>query len=343
MDNIKISIIIPVYNVESYIAKCISSIMTQDLQDGIECIIVDDCSTDNSILIAEKLIDDYNGNIKFRIIKHPKNEGSSCARNTGIIAASGEYIGFVDSDDYIEPSMYEDLLNLLEESQELPFVSSSFYVERKGVTSYNRNHDLYLKNSSMAIDEFFPLFLTERIDNFCWNKLYRRTFISTLFIEHRGEEDWLFHYHNCKPLLKQNKTIGLCSKPLYHYRIREGSLSNQSTTSINPFFLDQLVNRREIMSEQKKMGNETLCNDLYNRYVSILCHGFYQVLLNKRLWKYRREDVDFFWADIKKVPFSKIPIDAYVIKKDLLFIKCIPFGRQILSAIRPVLSNCFKK
>lgn len=334
MDNVNISIIIPLYNVEMYIAECISSIMTQTLQDGIECILVDDGSTDRSVQIAESLIKDYKGKIAFRIIRHQSNRGVSCARNTGFIASRGRYIGFVDSDDYIEPTMYMTLQRLQENNPDAPFVASPVFVENKGTTRFYKGFDLYQKYGMLSIDEYFSLFLTYKIDNFLWNKLFQRSFFATLFKENRIEEDYLFFYQNCKPLLHQNKRIVLTSVPLYHYREREGSICNQSRTSIKPLFLDQLINCREIMSEQKELGNEELCKELYNQQVNLLCHNFYLVLLNRQLWKCRPEDVKKFWCDLRKVPFSMVPAKCFAVKKDLFFIKYVPFGVLILYIIR---------
>ena len=79
-----ISIIIPTYNVQDYIAKCLESIATQTYTDGVECLVIDDCGTDNSIAIAEQFIANYSGPISFQIIHHEQNKGVSAARNTGI-------------------------------------------------------------------------------------------------------------------------------------------------------------------------------------------------------------------------------------------------------------------
>lgn len=104
-----ISIIVPVYNVEYYIERCLLSIMNQTFTNGVECILIDDCTPDNSIKIAERLIHEYNGDIQFRIISHKHNRGISAVRNTGLEAAKGTYIQYIDSDDYMEPNMLEEL------------------------------------------------------------------------------------------------------------------------------------------------------------------------------------------------------------------------------------------
>lgn len=342
MDSIKLSIIIPVYNVEKYIEECIQSIMAQTLQDGIECILVDDCSSDGSIRIAESLISVYKGKIRFRIIKHRNNQGLSCARNTGISVSKGDYIGFVDSDDYIEPLMFCELLQLLEDNPNSPFVSCPIYVEKEGFTSFYEGYDLYQKNSIISVDDYFSLFLRHKIDNFMWNKLFRRSFVKTLFKEQRIEEDYLFLYQNCKSLLNQNKVIVLSSNPLYHYRIREGSICKQPKTSVKPLFIDQLANYREIISDLKSIGNNELYKSLEQQFVNLLCFNFYHVLFNRRLAEYRPIEVERYWSDIKRIPFSKIPNKESAIKKDLIFIKFVPFGLQILTKIRPLFSSLLR-
>lgn len=101
-NNYRVSIIIPIYNVEPYILECLQSVDKQTIGDDIECILVDDCGTDNSVLVAEDFIKSYNGRVHFTLIHHQKNGGLSAARNTGIHAAHGEYLYFLDSDDTIK-------------------------------------------------------------------------------------------------------------------------------------------------------------------------------------------------------------------------------------------------
>lgn len=100
-----ISVIIPVYNVEPYVAECIKSVMAQkNVEDvNVECLIVDDCGTDNSMEVVRETLRDYTGAIKFRIITRDTNGGLSAARNSGIREAKGEYLYFLDSDDLITP------------------------------------------------------------------------------------------------------------------------------------------------------------------------------------------------------------------------------------------------
>ena len=99
---LNLSIIIPVYNVEAYIEECLASVVAQsDAKANIECIIVDDCSPDGSMDIVRRFVENYQGAVQFRTLRHEVNRGISAARNTGVEAATGDYVFFIDSDDYL--------------------------------------------------------------------------------------------------------------------------------------------------------------------------------------------------------------------------------------------------
>ena len=102
----KVSIIIPIYNVEPYIERCLQSVVSQTYP-YFECILIDDCGNDRSMPFAEQFIQNYSGEIHFRILRHENNCGLSSARNTGMKAANGDYIYFMDSDDAITPECIE--------------------------------------------------------------------------------------------------------------------------------------------------------------------------------------------------------------------------------------------
>lgn len=105
-----ITVIIPIYKVEAYIERCVRSLMAQEL-DGVEYIFVDDCSPDNSMKVLQRILDEYPGQQHVRILHHSQNHGLPAARNTGLDAATGDYVFHCDSDDYLEPgalqAMYE--------------------------------------------------------------------------------------------------------------------------------------------------------------------------------------------------------------------------------------------
>lgn len=109
-----ISVIVPIYNVENYILECLQSVAAQTKTKNVECILVDDCGTDNSVKVAEQFISAYKGDISFALFHHSENKGLSSARNTGIKNARGKYLFFLDSDDMIKPYCLDELFALAE-------------------------------------------------------------------------------------------------------------------------------------------------------------------------------------------------------------------------------------
>lgn len=174
-----ISVLIPVYNTEKYIARCLDSIMNQTSTLRIECVLCDDCSSDESIKIAQQMIDSYRGKIDFRIIKHNKNQGIAAVRNTLIKSATGQYILSVDSDDYIEPQMVESMYNkAIEEDADI--VGCNYFDSFSSKKTENNG----FKCKSWTHDKDW--FLEKTIDNSFTPFLWRRLIKRTLFTEHSG-------------------------------------------------------------------------------------------------------------------------------------------------------------
>ncbi|MCQ6275290.1 glycosyltransferase [Bacillus sp. V3B] len=171
--NIKVSIIIPVYNAEKYIIECIESLINQTLEEC-EFIFVNDGSKDRSSAI----IDEFKKKDNRIILINQENQGVSIARNNGLKAASGEYVGFVDADDYIEKDMYEKLYNSARENN-CDIVISNFESELEGhkvITKY-----LFPINISLQKDfieqQVLPYFIMADNLNTAWNKIYRNKMI----------------------------------------------------------------------------------------------------------------------------------------------------------------------
>lgn len=171
--NKKVSVIIPVYNAEKYLVQCIESLFSQTLQEC-EFIFINDGSKDTSREIIENYI---KSDKRIRLINQ-ENQGVSMARNRGLSIASGEYIGFVDADDYIENDMYEILYNSAKQSN-CDIVISNFESEIDGhkvITKYQFPRDTILKKDYIE-QELLPYFLkTDDLDT-TWNKLYRNKLI----------------------------------------------------------------------------------------------------------------------------------------------------------------------
>ena len=167
----ELSIIVPVYNVEKYLPKCIESILGQTIND-FELILIDDGSEDQSGYIC----DEYAArDLRIKVI-HQKNSGVSCARNSGLEIAKGQFVTFVDSDDWIEPSMYETMINIAKEKTvDVVACGISHYSEEgkyifSELTDENELDHISLMNSIYS--------MPNPIGGCIWNKIYKRSKIS---------------------------------------------------------------------------------------------------------------------------------------------------------------------
>lgn len=222
----EISVIVPVYNVEPYIEKCIDSICNQSFKD-IEILCIDDCGTDNSMSIVESCA---NRDVRIKILRHPYNKGLGAARNTGVRHSTGKYLACVDSDDWIAPSMLEKCRNVLEDRQmDSVWVKVNTYVEDTGLfTTDNYYKTLYAAPG--GIIRLTPENLLTYPVN-AWNKVYRTSFIkqnNILWSDGLLYEDLEFYYH----FYTLSHKIYLIDELLYFYRWRAGSIMNNTDSGL---------------------------------------------------------------------------------------------------------------
>ena len=209
-----ISIIVPVYNVKDYVEKCLDSICGQSYTN-LEIIVVDDGSTDGS----GKICDAYASKDRRIKVIHRKNGGLSAARNEGLDAATGEFLGFVDSDDWIDLDMFKFLYELLE-TEEADISICSHYIERSGRTKIKYSSDKVL--NLVPCDAMRLLVEDDIIRNFAWDKLYRRTlFYELRFPQGRYFEDIAVMYK----VFYQARKIVMKGCPKYHYMVRTNSIT----------------------------------------------------------------------------------------------------------------------
>lgn len=204
-----ISIIIPIYNGQKYISKCLESIQKQTYSD-LEIILINDGSLDNS----GKICDEYaTKDSRIKVI-HKKNEGASIARNKGIEEAKGEYIGFVDCDDYIENTMYENLLDSIIKNK-----------ADMSICNYNNNDKFNLEKEVLTRQELLDFILDKNMfRGYVWNKLYKAEILKEFKFNKSISlcEDLLF---NCEYAIKCDK-ISIVNKKLYNYIKRQESAVN---------------------------------------------------------------------------------------------------------------------
>lgn len=211
-----ISVIVPVYNVEKYLGKCVDSILAQTYEN-LEIILVEDGTKDGCGAICDAYAAQ---DPRVRVI-HKENGGLSSARNAGMDIARGEYFGFVDSDDWIEPETYETLLNLAEK-YDADLVCGSRYdvAEPTGERTLGLHHEK--EECISAMEMLGRVFVWDGCDSAAWDKLYRRhLFADIRYPLGMYSEDIAIFYK----LMEKANRVALCPKPLYNYLHRENSIT----------------------------------------------------------------------------------------------------------------------
>lgn len=214
-----VSVIVPVYNVENYLAKCLDSLVGQTLQD-IEIIVVNDGSKDNSQLIIEEYAEKFPGKIKAFT---KENGGLSDARNFGIERASGEYIGFVDSDDYVTETMFEEMLQLAEKHQAKMVICNIQKVDQDGEVTQKLTQ-IPNMSEKIELEDHFSVF--SDLSYFACNKLFKKE----LFDHRRFKKGVHFEDIQLIPqLLLDCKVIAQTQNFHYQYLERTDSITKTHT------------------------------------------------------------------------------------------------------------------
>lgn len=215
------SIIIPVYNVEHYILRCLKSVAAQTYKEGVECIIVDDCGGDNSMSIAESFVESYMGKIKFIIIHNEHNKGLSGARNVGIKEAHGKYLYFLDSDDEIKEDCLAGFLQIVETYPDVDLVQGLYEGEGNYLKQFlSKNIPTYCKGKRLTK---LMLLDYDAIPVMAHNKLVRADIIkenSIYFKEGIIHEDNYWSYF----LAKHVNIFALYRNKCYIYYTNPGSI-----------------------------------------------------------------------------------------------------------------------
>ncbi|MBQ3194486.1 MAG: glycosyltransferase [Oscillospiraceae bacterium] len=240
-----ISVIVPVYNVERYLARCVDSILAQTYEN-LQIILVDDGATDAS----GNICDEYAAKDSRITVIHKKNGGLSSARNAGIEAARGEYLAFVDSDDWIEPEMYACLLALLKK-YDAELVCAGRY-DVNGTTGEKKNGLCPREEACISGEEMVgKIFLWDGCDSSACDKLYHRSLFETFrYPEGKVCEDVPTTYR----IVLQAARAVLCKRRFYNYYHRVGSISmaaaitektfhfSEHTASIYPYIRENYPN-----------------------------------------------------------------------------------------------------
>lgn len=220
MNNPLISVIVPVYNSEKYLNKCIDSIISQTYKE-LEIILVDDGSTDNS----GKICDDFKLRDNRIVVIHQMNKGLSAARNAGLMTATGEYITFVDSDDYIENDTYENVsVAIYKFNSDLVFFREKS-VDESGKTVYinggTPSGDIY----EISKEDAAQMIIGRQINGMC-DKVYRASLLKDLYFKegHMYGEDFIYNLH----ALSRVEKIGYVDQIKYSYVMNNSSVTHKS-------------------------------------------------------------------------------------------------------------------
>lgn len=278
-----ISIIIPVFNAEKTLSKCLDSVQNQTYRE-LEIILVNDGSTDQSGLIC----DEYSRRDNRFVVIHKKNGGVSSARNMGLEIANGKYIGFVDPDDWIELTMFENLFNLLSNYQADMSICGYFKEKNDGTQLNNIMKSKIIRyNQNEALNAILD---SNGFKGYLCNKLFSKDLIRRNNIYFNEEihfcEDLLF---NCQYIMK-SKTIIYDTTPFYHYLIHENNASqtqysNKKLTSLKA--LEKIVD----ILDADEITRVKFKNYYMHMNISLLMNGIHEKKVTKNVIKQLKKNL----------------------------------------------------
>lgn len=297
-----VSVIVPVYNVEKYLDRCIESIINQTYKN-LEIILVDDGSPDN----CPKMCDNWAKKDKRIKVIHKENGGLSDARNIGINNATGDYIAFVDSDDFIDKEMYEKLLqNLIRTNSDISICSMIYYYENDQIKELKNNDtSFFIYDDIKKYDNLF----NENFLNFVvvWNKIYKKEIFKKLrFPKGKINED-TFLAHK---ILNLSNKIVYSKEKLYYYVQREESIMHQQ---FNIKKLDELeaYKNQMLFFQQEEFHNTKYPKISLERYIDKILVYYCRVKNHNENKQYQKQI-----QDLRK-EYKKYYKE--IMKKDILF------------------------
>lgn len=293
-----LSIIVPVYNVEKYIDKCISSIVSQgDAFNEVQLIIVNDGTKDNSIGIIQSYIDSFS-NIT---LINQENAGLSEARNCGMRYATGEYVWFFDSDDWMPEKCLGRILDVLKKklSEVFLFQMDIYHDENYHRTTYKNVKPVYGCSGADILALSF-----KAVEGYVPTQIYiaRRDFLvkkDLKFLKGVYHEDMDF----CPRLLLSAETASFVDFPTYCYRIR----TSGSITTDNSLFFKRKRSYTKVFENLSKFSCKNSDKDIFDRVMMVTACGFYNDFTYDQWKSFKKEDsLDDFIGQLKKVVYKNL-------------------------------------
>lgn len=264
VQNINISVVVPIYNVEPYVADCLESVGRQTMAEGVECILVDDCGGDRSMALAEAFVLQYDGDVEFRIVHHKRNRGLSAARNTGVEAARGKYVYFLDSDDWITPDCLRRLYDAAERSRADVAIADFEVVGGQDVYIHLKVDD----GKTIGGGEIMHEYAMQRWFPMAVNKLCRIDYLKSAGLKFREglvHEDELWSYE----MACTAKSMIAVGRKTYVYRLRAGSITmggdGRRELDCYPVIVEGMAARARV-SELPNVGDACLHYYLFHHW-----------------------------------------------------------------------------
>lgn len=306
----KVSIIVPIYNVEKYLERCIDSIINQTYKN-LEIILIDDGSTDKCRNICEN----YKEKDSRIIVDHKENGGLSTARNRGLDISTGKYILFVDSDDYICDTMIEELLKLLLKYNADIAHCNFKIVDEFGNNMNDKHKDLYDENLMNSYETIYSYIVDYRVKVMAWNKLYRRE----LFDYIRFKDGYVYEDEIIFPEIISKSELNITTnKKLYFYTYNNNSITK---TDFNE---SKLKSKKYLCDFLEKFYLENYEDLMYHVYMMIcfICVGCIREIKKSKTIENKKREIDYMkekyaisYSKMKKYHKSgKVPLrkDIYL-------------------------------
>lgn len=306
-NNIKISVIVPCYNIESYLPRCIESILAQTYKN-LEVILISDGSTDGT----DEVIREYAKKDSRIIPIFKENSGVSDTRNRGLDIATGDYIGFVDGDDYIEPEMYETLLkNAIENNADISHCGYQMVFPSRVDYYYNTGKKVIQDNKKGIRD----IIVGDYVEPSPCIKIYRKNIVNNLRMppDIKINEDVIFNFY---AFVNSQKSV-YEDLPFYHYILRKGSAAT-SKIDQNKLF-DPVRVRKEIFEYSLKNLDNEIQSVVYSSYLNSIIN-LYRVVSNSKLKEYK-EDSFILKRQIKEIK-GNFMLNKRVKTERFLFFHC---------------------
>lgn len=307
----QISIIVPVYKVEKYLDRCVNSILNQTFTD-FELILVDDGSPD----LCPQMCDEWAKKDKRIRVIHKENGGAGAARNVALCQAKGDYIGFVDSDDWIAPDMYEYLYGLFQQYPDAQIVQcDAIQTSSENQIVKQQDQMISVWNRKQMLDYFFRIH-GEKSNYSIWNKLIKREVLKNFsFIEGTISEDVAANFDffmNASKMVSSNKI-------LYFYFVNQSGVTKSKVSSKDLEYIDVWKRiAQKVPNEYKKYADVNLARANFTILSKMLLSGYNKndnvVLSRKKQMKQQLR------KDFKKLMCWKMPISRKMLLIVLIII-----------------------